>query len=64
MTPGVDLIKVGRKAQMHDAKLVKKDGHKALISSVRRKLLYEIHLRAWSYQLKHPEKFSKFSTDF
>ncbi len=37
---------VGRKAQIHDAKLGKKDGHRAKISSVGHTLLYEIH--PWS----------------
>jgi hypothetical protein len=36
---------VGRKAQIHDTKLGKKDGRRAQISSVGRKLLYEIHPR-------------------
>jgi hypothetical protein len=34
---------IGSKAQIHDAKLGKKDGQRAQISSVARKLLYEIH---------------------
>jgi hypothetical protein len=37
---------VGRKAQIHDAKLVKKDGFRAQISSMGHKLLYEIHPRS------------------
>jgi hypothetical protein len=37
--------KVGRKAQVHDAKLIKKDGRRVLILSVGRKLLYKIHPR-------------------
>jgi hypothetical protein len=39
--------KVGRKAQIHDAKLGKKDGRRAQISKVEQKLLYEIH--PWPY---------------
>jgi hypothetical protein len=38
--------KVGRKAQIHYAELGKKDGRRAQISSVGRKLLYEIHPRS------------------
>jgi hypothetical protein len=37
--------KVGHKAQIHDAKLGKKDGRRAQIPSVGHKLLYEIHPR-------------------
>jgi hypothetical protein len=37
--------KVGGKAQIHDAKLGKKDGRRAQISNVGRKLLYEINPR-------------------
>jgi hypothetical protein len=36
---------VGRKAQTHDAKFGGKDWRKAQISSIGRKLLYEIHSR-------------------
>jgi hypothetical protein len=43
--------KVGRKAQIHDAKLGKKDGRTAKISSIGRKLLYEIH--PWSTAICH-----------
>ncbi len=35
--------KAGRRAQIHDAKLRGKDGRRAHISSVGRKLLNEIH---------------------
>jgi hypothetical protein len=38
--------KVECKAQIYEAKLGKKDGRRAEISSVGRKLLYEIHPRA------------------
>jgi hypothetical protein len=38
---------VGPKVQINDAKLGKKDGHRAQISSIGRKLLYEIH--PWPY---------------
>jgi hypothetical protein len=34
---------VGRKAQVHDAKLGKKDGRRAQMLSIGGKLLYEIH---------------------
>jgi hypothetical protein len=40
------------KAQIHDAKLGKKDGHRAQISSVGGKLLYEIH--TWSRVYRKP----------
>jgi hypothetical protein len=40
-----EMQKVGREAQIHDAIIEKKDGHRAQISSIGRKLLYEIHPR-------------------
>jgi hypothetical protein len=42
---------VGRKVQIHNSKLVKKDGQRAQISSVGHKLLYEIH--PWFHGLAH-----------
>jgi hypothetical protein len=54
---------VGRKAPIHDAKLRKKDGRRARISSVEGKLLYEIRPRSlWG--IHRFEKMADFSKRF
>jgi hypothetical protein len=47
--------KVGRKAQVHDAKLGKKGGPRAQISRIGHNLLYEIHPRVIHQQALYLE---------
>jgi hypothetical protein len=61
---------VGCKAQIHDAKLREKDGCREQISSVGRKLLYEIHPRSgqdtansWVVTLMHVPSWTKQTLD-
>jgi hypothetical protein len=65
------MIQVGRKAQIHGAKLEIKDGRRPQISSVGRKLLYEIHpryvrfnkVKSWEMKQNTYSLYSKGRTD-